>query len=331
MRVAGVSGAIAVLWLTGCGYVGPVLPPSPELPQAVTDLTVVERGDQLVISFSTPPRTTDNIPVQELSKIDLRIGPNIVPFDFECWAASATPYELEPPGRNDPENPVGVTLSKTVPITNWVGKRIAIAVRTAVKRKDHYSSWSNRVVLNVIPAIAPPVVKAQSTAKGVLLTWSSEGSELDYRVFRKSAADAVPAEIGTSKVLEFLDTTSQYDTPYQYTVIAARGLSESVRSESVSITPTDIFPPSVPSSITALAGPNSIEVSWQRSPEPDLKGYHVYRSVDGGPFQAVGGLLTVPAYSDRNVEHGKTYRYEVNAVDQKNNASERSIAAQVSY
>jgi fibronectin type 3 domain-containing protein len=93
----------------------------------------------------------------------------------------------------------------------------------------------------------------------------------------------------------------------------------------------DIFAPSVPASITALAGPDSIEVSWQRSPEPDLKGYYVYRSVNGGPFERQGGLVTVPTFSDHNVEHGKTYRYEVSAVDQKNNESGKSAAAQAVF
>ncbi|MDQ2841399.1 MAG: hypothetical protein M3Y72_10255 [Acidobacteriota bacterium] len=331
MRVAAAPGTIIFLCLAGCGYVGPVLPPSPELPQAVTDLVVVERGDQLLISFNTPPRTTDNIPVETLSKIDLRIGLTVTPFDFNRWAASATPYELEPPAPSDPENPVSVSLSKTVAIADWVGKRVAIAVRTAVKKNDHYSSWSNRVVLDVIPALSPPVVKAQSTAKGVLLTWPSEGGALGYRIYRKGAAEATAVELGTSNTHDFLDSTSQYETPYQYTVVAARGLSESLPSEPAAITTTDIFPPSVPSSITALAGPSAIEVSWQRSTEPDLKGYFVYRSVNSAPFEAVGGLLTVPAYSDRNVEHGKIYRYQVSAVDQKNNASERSVTAEVSY
>ena len=331
MRVSAAPGAIIFLCLAGCGYVGPVLPPSPELPQAVTDLIAVERGNQLLISFNTPPRTTDNIPVRTLSKIDLRIGPAPTPFDFERWAASATAYELEPPPPGDPENPVAVTVSKAVPVTDWVGKHVAIAVRTAVKKNDHYSSWSNRVVLDVLSVLSPPLVKADSTAKGVLLSWPSEGSGLEYRVYRKVATDTAPVELGTSTTRDFLDSTSQYDTPYEYTVVAARGLTESLPSEPVAITTTDIFPPSVPSSITALAGPSSIEVSWQRSPEPDLKGYFVYRSVSGGRFEAVGGLLTLPAYSDRNVEHGKLYRYQVSAVDQKNNQSRKSVTAEVSY
>jgi fibronectin type 3 domain-containing protein len=42
-------------------------------------------------------------------------------------------------------------------------------------------------------------------------------------------------------------------------------------------------------------------------------------------------LLTLPTYSDHNVEHGKTYRYQVSAVDQKNNESAKSAVAEVAY
>ena len=83
--------------------------------------------------------------------------------------------------------------------------------------------------------------------------------------------------------------------------------------------------------MTALAGPGSIEISWQRSPEKDLKGYYLYRSVNGSSFQRVNGPLTLPTYSDRDVEHGKTYRYAVSAFDQKGNESEKSAPAEVSF
>jgi len=247
------------------------------------------------------------------------------------WADSATPYEIQAPPPGDPENPVPVAISKKIPAKEWIGKRVAVAVRTAIRTNDHYSSWSNRVVLDVIPPLTPPKVNAESTAKGVLLSWEPERPDLEFRVFRKTATDNAPLQIGTSKTPDYVDTTSQYETPYEYSVVAAHGLAESLPSASEPITTKDIFAPSVPASITALAAPNSIELSWQRSPESDLKGYYVYRSVDGGPYQTLGGLVTLPSFSDHDVQHGKTYSYQVSAIDQKNNQSARSSSAQVAY
>ena len=315
----------------GCGYVGPVVPPSPELPTAVTNLSVVEEGETIRIAFSTPPRTTDNLPIKRFSNIDLRVGPAGSPFDLERWSATAKQYFVAPPEANDADDPRPQLLEKTIPASEWAGQRIAVAVRTAVKKKDHYSSWSNIVRLEIIAPLQPPAIKLETTAQGVNITWPAQGEGLHYEIYRQRAGDEQPAHIGTAEHNEYMDTTAQYDTRYQYSVVAAKGSAESQPSKNESITPVDVYPPSIPASITGLATPNSIEVSWQRSPESDLKGYYVYRSVDGGPFTRQGDLLTLPTYSDHNVERGKTYRYEVSAVDQKNNESGKSSAAEVTF
>ena len=301
------------------------------LPQAVTDLTAIERGDEIIIRFTTPARTTDNLAIREFDNIDLRIGPAVKPFTFEAWEVSAKRYDVEAPPAADLDNPLTVEIRKTIPASEWVGQHIAVAVRTSARKKDHYSAWSNRVLLDVVTELQRPQLTAKSTARGVELTWPSAGKDIAYRIFRKSPSDAAPLVLGTTKEPTFLDTGSQYQTPYEYTAVAFKGNAESRLSEPVRITTTDIFPPSVPTGLTALAGPNSIEVSWQRTPEADLKGYNIYRSVDGAPAQAVAGGLSVPTYSDRKVEHGKTYRYQLSAIDQHGNESEKSAPVQVNY
>lgn len=322
---------VSFLLLSACGYVGPVVPPSPQLPSAVTDLSVFEQGDQIQISFSTPARTTDNLPIQRFSEIDLRIGPAPVPFDYDRWSATAKPVPIEPPEAGDPDDPRPQAMQKALPASDWVGQRIAVAVRTAVKKKGHYSPWSNVVRLEVIAPLTAPSISLQSTAEGVKISWAQEGSGLHYEIYRRGPADKQPSNLGTAEKNEYLDTTAQYDTHYEYSVTAIRSSAQSLPSKSIGITPVDIFPPSVPASITALATPDSIEVSWQRSPESDLKGYYVYRSVNGGDFARQGDLVAVPTYSDHNVEHGKTYHYEVSAIDQKNNESGKSPAAEAVF
>lgn len=331
MRSARIAVFLSPLLLGGCGYIGPIVPPSPELPNPVTDLAVVERGDRLVITFDTPPRTTDNLAIRRFSEVDLRIGPAITPFDFDRWAASATQYELPIPPANDPDDPKPRPMSKTIPASDWLGKRVAVAVRTAVKRSDHFSQWSNRALLEVVAPIQPPVIEVKATKQGYLLTWPAEGAGLHYHIFRRGPNEKTPAEIGVADGPLYVDTTSQWDTPYTYTVVARKDSAESLPSKPVSVIHADTFPPEIPASITALAGPDSIEVSWSRSPDADLKGYYLYRSVDGGPFERQGALLTLPTFSDRNVQHGKTYRYEVSAVDQKGNESDKSRPASVAF
>jgi hypothetical protein len=319
-------------FLTGCGYVGPVLPPSPEIPAQVSDLAAVELGGKIVITFHTPPRTTDNLAIKRFSEIDLRIGPAMVPFDFQTWADTAKPYSLNPPSPSDPLDPQPIAMTESIPVAGLLGQHVAIAVRTAVKRGDHYSAWSNRVVLDVLPPLsAPASLKLVSAAEGVVIEWEGVESAKSYRISRQAPSDKTAAEIGSAEQPHFVDTTAQFETQYSYAVVALNGGVESPPSEAVKITPLDKFPPSVPGGVTALAGPESIEISWQRSPETDLQGYYVYRSVNGGEFERQGAMLSLPAYSDRQVEHGKSYRYVVNSVDKKGNESARSSAAQVGF
>ena len=329
------AGALAI-WVSliiefGCGYVGPVVPPSPQIPNTVTDLHVSEQGDQLVITFSTPARTTDNLPIREFKEIDLRIGPAITPFDFDRWAATARNYEVAPPPPNDRDDPKPNSVSDRIPVSDWAGQRVAVGVRTTIRSKDHYSQWS-RVVLNVISPLQPPKInKPEGTAEGARISWPSEGAGVQYRVLRKGPGDQAPVDIGTTDKAEFLDSAAQYDTHYEYQVVAMKETAESLPSEIQPFSYSDTFAPSIPAGVAALATPNGIEVSWHRSPESDLKGYYLYRSVNGGPFERQGSLIVLPTYSDHSVEHGKTYRYKISATDQKNNESDKSAAVEVIF
>jgi hypothetical protein len=322
---------LTLVLLTGCGYVGPVVPPSPELPNPVTDLKVVERGEQLMINFSTPVRTTDNLAITRFSAVDLRIGPEVTPFNFESWEASARQYELPLPALDEEaEVQKPIPVSKSIPAGEWAGKRVAIFVRTAVKKTGHYSQWSNRVVLDVVPPLKAPAVTVTAVKQGYMLTWESTPN-VQYRILRQAPGQNAPIEIGTAAASPYVDETSQWDTRYTYTAVGVEGAAESLPSEPVSITHANTFPPSAPESLAALAGPESIEVSWSRNVETDLKGYYVYRSANGAPFERIGDLVTLPTYSDRKVEHGKSYRYTVTAVNQNGIESEKSPAREVVF
>ena len=331
MRVASTGLLVGFLVCTGCGYIGPVLPPSPELPNAITDLKVVEKGSELMITFSTPVRTTDSLVIKRFSDLDLRIGPAVEPFSFDTWQASARQYELPVPEPNDPDDPKPQPITKTIPASEWAGKQIAVFVRTAVKKTDHYSQWSNRALLDVVPPLEPPVVKITPVKRGYMLTWEGKSPDAHYEILRQGPGQTAPVQVGTADASPYLDDTSQWDTAYTYTVIAQQGGAESLPSEPVSITHSNTFPPSPPESLAALGGPESIELSWSRSAETDLKRYAVYRSVNGGPFERLGDLTTLPTYSDHKVEHGKTYRYAVTALNQNGYESEKSSVREVVF
>jgi fibronectin type 3 domain-containing protein len=184
--------------------------------------------------------------------------------------------------------------------------------------------------VDVIAPLQPPVLTWEGSAKGVALTWKASPAT-HYDVLRQGPSDKAPLQVGSADDGFFIDPSAQYDINYAYSVVAKSGAAESLPSKSVVVNFPDKFPPAVPASITALAGPETIEVSWQRSPDSDLQGYVVYRSTNKGPYERQGTLINVPTYTDKQVQHGKTYSYQVSAVDQKGNESDKSSTTEVSF
>jgi hypothetical protein len=330
VRAAGFAVLLFVS-LCGCGYVGPVVPPSPRIPNAVTDLQVVERGSDLIVTFTTPSRTLDNLAISKFSTIELRMGADMKPMDVNRWADSAKEFDLPlpPPNEKDVARPVPMTY--TTPAADWSGQRIAVAVRTAIKNDKNYSNWSKIYHIDVIPPLAPPNLSVAPTPQGYKLTWNDEGAGVSYRVFRRGTPEQAPVEIGTSDKPEYVDTSALYGTPYIYSVVAAKSTAESLASNRVPVNAPDKFAPAAPTGLTALSTGNSIELSWHRSSEPDLQGYIIYRSANGGPFERQGAVTNLPAYTDLKVQHGTTYRYQVSAIDRANNEGTKAEPAEVRF
>ena len=92
---------------------------------------------------------------------------------------------------------------------------------------------------------------------------------------------------------------------------------ESGDSEEVCLIPQDTFAPATPSDVFAVASSEGILLSWREVDAPDLRGYLVYRANRSeGPFD----LLTpepirLASLTDRSVEPGEEYYYQIRAVD----------------
>jgi hypothetical protein len=315
MRLGKVLLGVVTLLLAGCAYIGGPKAPSLEIPLAVTDLRAAEYGDRIYVQFTIPMLTTEGDPLKSLRSIDLYAGPANSPFNIAAWSETATHYPIPPSGP-------GPYAFDRVPVQDWVGKIIALAVR-ATGPKGRVSAWSNPAVLSVGPPLATPTdLQAANTKDGVRLTWM--GSAPKYRVYRW-VGNEQQMPIADTNAPEYLDASSQFGTEYHYMVIALEDETrESVPSQMASIIPKDIFPPAVPAGLTASAANNAIELAWVRNTEADFRGYNVFRAEGNGPFEKIAMLIDVPLYRDAQVEPGKTYRYQVSAVDLLNNESERS-------
>jgi hypothetical protein len=311
--------APALILLASCGYVGEPLPPTLDIPAPVTDLRAAEIGEQIRIEFTLPALTTEGVPLKEVRAVEVFIGPNVVPFSYDAWAGGAKPYPVSTtaPGQ----------LARDAPAKDWLGLDIVVAVR-ATGPKGKLSGWSNPASLRIGQPLAPPnALRADNVARGVALSWQSPGPR--FRIFR-AVGEGAPTLLAEAGEPLFVDETTTYGERYRYRVHAlasATHLSEF--SAEVAITPQDVFPPAVPAGVTLAAAPQSIELAWERNTEADFRGYNVYRSIAGGPFEKVSSLLDAPAWSDTAIESGKRYRYAISAEDAEGNESARSEPVEI--
>jgi hypothetical protein len=301
----------AALWLSGCGYVGDPMPPSLAIPSPIADLHAFERGDKLIVDFTAPALATDEAPLRRLRDVELQIGGQLV----KSGAQEAGPVHLE------------------IPVAPWVGQEVSVAAR-AVSRKGRAGDWSNQVRLRVIaPLDTPSDLKAEGTQRGVEVRWPApERAGVAWRVLRQGPGQPKPELVGVAEKPVYLDSAAEYGAKYEYVVQAVMKAgdaeAESEWSRPAAIEFEDRFPPATPSGLSALAGLDSVQLTWNPDGEADLRGYYLYRAGGDGPFARVGGALDAPTYTDRAVVAGRRYRYAVSAVDQKGNESARSEAAE---
>ncbi|MDR3700967.1 MAG: fibronectin type III domain-containing protein [Candidatus Sulfopaludibacter sp.] len=307
----------AVLLSFGCGYVGGPLTPLANIPFAPADLAALQRGGAILAHFTVPTMTTEHVAIQSALTLDLRIGVWPEHASVETWAAGAKRIA----------NPkmVGGLAAYEIPAAEWAGKEVVIAARVAgANRKE--SAWSNYVVLPVVTAPDRPAdVTATSALQGVRLTWRANGEH--FRVLRK-AGDETGYTVVAADVTqhEWTDPQAAPGTAYSYLVqtivpLANKKEAESELSE-VKITP-EVPLPQAPAGLAAVPATNTIELTWE-APPGDVAGYRIYRATGSGDFGKIADVNGIPTYSDHAVEHGKSYRYAVAAVNPDGREGPRS-------
>ncbi len=332
-------------FLAGCAQVGPPVPPSLELPRRVSDLRASRRGNEVVLTWTPPVRTTDNQTI-------LHPGPTRI-----CRAAGTaihtcgTPIGEAEKSKGD-EKAGGRTATYVDVLTPGLLQPGAVASYAVEVLNDHERSagLSNAVTVPLIPIPSPPPdFQGQVTAQGVVLAWKwpefpAAQAETSYhlRIFRRAEDGGAENSVGDVAMQPgqepgMLDDLIEWEKTYQYRAAfvaqvsgAGKGLIE-VEGDStppITVVAHDTFAPSVPSGLQAvfsgIGQKPFIDLTWAPNTDSDLAGYNVYRGEGPGAEKLNAEVVKAPVYRDESVQPGRRYVYSVSAVDLRGNESARS-------
>jgi len=359
----------AVLVLTaltaGCAAPGEPYERKPPTPVAIADLTAVQSGSDIHLTFTLPQQAVDHRPLQEQPTIEIYR-------DF---------FKPPAPGEPSPKAPAKPTLLVTIPPA--MGDRYVVqghihftdplsaqdfakhpeslvvyTVRTQVSEKKPSANSNVATVRVFAPFDAITDLATQVTHAAVVLNWTPPGRTLSgtaptvgvYHIYRgvpdPSAAPGDTSQLKSPLVKiadaqgpPFQDTQFEFGASYVYSVRSVAQYPdasiESSDSNLAAVTPRDTFPPAAPQELIVVLvpaqadAPAHLELSWAISPETDVAGYNVYRSeqesTQGARLNA--DLLLTPAFRDMNTQPGHRYFYTVTAVDRAGNESPASAAA----
>lgn len=343
--------AFCLLLFPACGKRRPPQPPVERIPQRTELLSGAQRGNQVILSWPAPRRNAPDESVQSIRQIDVyRLA--------ESPAAPLPLTEDEFSARSTLIGSVNYETIRTAEDTlvyvdtlELAGQptRLRYAIRY-VNAAGQRAAFSNFLMIEPAAKIAQPpdVISGEWSASAVTITWNPPATNIDgstpvnllgYNVYRveKSQTEIGQTPINSTLVsgTSYSDQTFRFGEEYNYVVrsvsLGTGGAQvESLNSRAVPVAPVDTFAPSAPESISVASAPTRLALFFSASPERDVVGYHIYRSIDADLpkdrwTKLTPEILTRTTYQDEAVESGKKYYYYVVAVDASGNISAPSL------
>ena len=340
-----------LLLFANCGKRRPPLPPIERVQQRTELLSGVQRGNQVILSWPAPRRNAPDESVQSIRRVDVYrlaekprapLGLTAEEFATRSTLIGSVTYD-EIRKASD-----FLTYTDTLELAGEP-TRLRYAVRY-VNAAGQRAGFSNFLLLEPAARIAlPPVIIAtgkEVSEDAITISWQPPSANIDgstpvnllgYNIYRISDTDTElvqPINDSLISATQYRDRNFKPGETYHYVVrsvsLGTEGAQvESLNSNSISVSPLDIFPPSAPASITVAAAPGRLSIFFPANPEGDIAGYNIYRATDPdlpkNRWDKLNAeLLTRTTFQDEKVESGKRYYYYLTAVDKSGNVSPAS-------
>ena len=343
--------------LSGCGKIGDPLPPVPRRRLVVETLQVRQEGGRLVLSFPlVRPRQT-----RQIERIDIYrlVEPDRTPlalttetFESRASIIASIPAAQIPPDRSTVTYVDPLEMSN---ITSGIRHLYAVRVIDATGAGADLSSFG---IIHPLAEVAttPTELRAAQEEKEIILTWKAPERNVTgtspvnlagYNIYRRPAGtEGSLIRLNDQPLVEarFVDRGFEFGATYEY---AVRAISRATGTETTVSDPArptvvesdesqlllhaakDTFAPAAPSLVTIASINRVVSLFWPLNTEPDIAGYHIYRAEEenGKPsaWRRINPQLhQTGSWRDERVVVGRTYFYQVTAVDRFGNESQRS-------
>lgn len=240
--------------------------------------------------------------------------------------------QFRPPRDFSPEN--------TEPGEGLIGASTMYYMIIAIGPDRTTSEPSETISIPWIYIPSQPVdLTSEITADSIDLAWSAPESDClgtvtepstRFEIHRREVVEGETSEfdlLNTVETPEYTDKTISKDVVYEYKTrahLAELGVFGEF-SDALTVDTTDRFPPAVPENLTGATSILGIHLNWRQVTDVDLAGYRLYRrDTDSEKFTAINPdtLIVTNTYTDETTERGKTYEYQVTAVDESKQENE---------
>ena len=331
-----------ILFCLCCGKKGNILPPLVRFPQTAENVRVVQKADQIILTWQNPTAYEDGSTLSVIEKIEIWVLERKAAEEVETAEIPVEEFEqtaelLATITKDHIQE--SMVYSYDLSGKDYLSKKYTFGLR--VKDKKRYSPFSVLVSLKpMILPLSPTEVVAAVFPDRIEITWnpplenrdqSSPPNVKGYNIYR-SEGEAEPQRLNAILIEgeKYDDRNFVFGQTYRYSIRASATDTspyfESEDSEGMEILAKDTFAPEPPKGLISVAGQAVLAISWDANAEEDMEGYRVWRREEG----ATEFRLLTPdpikesAYNDRAIEKGKMYAYAVTALDKDGNESQKS-------
>jgi len=226
--------------------------------------------------------------------------------------------------RNGTDIPGATTATLDLSVDGNGDKGDAIAVRVTASdgtaTSDPVTS-SAVTVVNTAPAFD---LADQTNTEGDTVNLDVAATDADNDTLTYSATglpDGLTIDASTGLISGTIATGAAAASPYTVTVTVDDATTAT--NDTITWTVTADPAPAAPTGLSATVTSVRVDLDWDDTTEPDLAGYHVYRSAnETGPYERLtASPLSDSAYADDAAPQGTSY-YRVTAVDTGGRESE---------